>query len=941
MKNLFYFFSFIFLVFARQSILAQDYADKSYYLIDSLDMEGLTTDDSLLLETSLSIYHSANKDTTRINAIGEICSNMMDNAWVKYQFFQMELIDRAMLGNVTESENNMLQKAQATALSNYGYIYQDLGEIEKALSYYDEAGEIQQQIDDQKGLGNTFNNIGTIYDSQGNVPKALEFYQRALLIRKETGDKKNLAGSFNNIGFIYMAQGDYDKALEYFLKAYEMFEEVGNKKGISFVVNNIGGIYFKQGNAVKAIVYYEKSLKIRREIGNKGGVANSLNNLGEMYRHQGKYEKAAGYYEEALAMFEEIGEKIGIAYVSYSIGMMYNDIEDIENGYLYALKSYQVSRELGFPNSQKKAANLLKYICVVQAKSFEKEGKVQKVASKYEEADRYALEVIDFNNRAILSNFSVLSEKGQEKYFKQVEPGYMSFNSYALMRKKSKPEIVNIVFDNIVKNKGLLLKSSTAMHNAVFNSGDTVLISNYKDWIELKKEIAKLYSKGKNTEALDEKANSIEKELVKRSQVFSEFKQLQNISWKDVQKGLKEGEAALEFVHFKYVDYSGDDFGDFIDSVMYCALVVTPSCKTPEMIPLFIEKELESVLGKFGGNNSSYIEKLYGSNAKPQTELYKMIWGPIESYLYGVKKVFVSPSGLLHKISFSALAKQKNIYLCDNYNIEIKSSSGKITEETKSTITDRGNNTSATVFGGITYDTDSTETKIWNYLAGTKTEIEQINKILKKGKVDVGYFSNSSATEEEFKHIASTSNILHIATHGFFYPDPNEIREEVAQSEEVGEINFRGGSRGFGVGSFVENPNPLMRSGLVFAGANDVWSKQNEDSLDDGVLTAQEVAHIDMRNTDLVVLSACETGLGDIKGSEGVYGLQRSFKMSGVKYIIMSLWQVPDKETSEFMTVFYKNLIKMNDVKKAFSVTQAQMRKKYDPYYWAAFELVE
>ncbi|RLD63697.1 MAG: CHAT domain-containing protein [Bacteroidetes bacterium] len=180
-----------------------------------------------------------------------------------------------------------------------------------------------------------------------------------------------------------------------------------------------------------------------------------------------------------------------------------------------------------------------------------------------------------------------------------------------------------------------------------------------------------------------------------------------------------------------------------------------------------------------------------------------------------------------------------------------------------------------------------------------------------------------------------------MATHGFFYPDPKEVQLEDSVIETETEIVFRGGSRGFGVNSFVENSNPLMRSGLVFAGANDVWSRQESDSTDDGVLTAQEVAHIDMRKTKLVVMSACETGLGDIKGSEGVYGLQRAFKMAGVDYMIMSLWQVPDKETEEFMTKFYKKLMKSNDIKQAFNETQKEMRTKYDPYFWAAFVLIE
>jgi len=132
-----------------------------------------------------------------------------------------------------------------------------------------------------------------------------------------------------------------------------------------------------------------------------------------------------------------------------------------------------------------------------------------------------------------------------------------------------------------------------------------------------------------------------------------------------------------------------------------------------------------------------------------------------------------------------------------------------------------------------------------------------------------------------------------------------------------------------------------MRSGIVLANANDVWHRDPLAEGEDGILTAAEVALLDLRNTKLVVLSACETGLGDIKGSEGVYGLQRAFKMAGVKHIIMSLWKVPDKETAEFMTLFYKNLIKLKDIPVAFQNTQKVMRVKYDPYYWGAFVLIE
>ena len=188
-------------------------------------------------------------------------------------------------------------------------------------------------------------------------------------------------------------------------------------------------------------------------------------------------------------------------------------------------------------------------------------------------------------------------------------------------------------------------------------------------------------------------------------------------------------------------------------------------------------------------------------------------------------------------------------------------------------------------------------------------------------------YSGSQATEEMFKSLSmeKSPEVLHISTHGFSIP--------LGDKQNAYKIYEN---------SFVQNNNPLFRTGLLFAGAERTWDKNKPvKGIEDGILTAYEVSNMNLSNTKLVVLSACETGLGEVKGSEGVYGLQRAFKMAGVRHIIMSLWSVPDKETGIFMEKFYKNLVKLNDVRKAFTETQKYMRKKYEPYYWAGFVMVE
>jgi len=189
----------------------------------------------------------------------------------------------------------------------------------------------------------------------------------------------------------------------------------------------------------------------------------------------------------------------------------------------------------------------------------------------------------------------------------------------------------------------------------------------------------------------------------------------------------------------------------------------------------------------------------------------------------------------------------------------------------------------------------------------------------------------SDASEENIKALHGNSpDILHIATHGFFF-------EDYKKKEQTG-FNLENGNQ------YLRAHDPLLRSGIILAGANTNWTGNNEPIHgEDGILTAMEISNLDFSKTKIVVLSACETGLGDIDGSEGVYGLQRAFKMAGVQIIIMTLWQVPDLETAEFMKLFYNNWIRSGKVKEAFNLAQRSMKRKYskEPHKWAAFVLFE
>ena len=194
-------------------------------------------------------------------------------------------------------------------------------------------------------------------------------------------------------------------------------------------------------------------------------------------------------------------------------------------------------------------------------------------------------------------------------------------------------------------------------------------------------------------------------------------------------------------------------------------------------------------------------------------------------------------------------------------------------------------------------------------------------------------YTGINGSEEVFKSLSNQNiNVLHIATHGFFFPDEKEKPEELDRMVLMGEQKIR----------YI--PNPLRRSGLILAGGNRTWNgEESIAGMEDGILTALEISEMNLQNAELVVLSACETGLGDIKGGEGVFGLQRAFKLAGVKTIIMSLWKVPDGSTSEMMQLFYSKWLGGMDKREAFRETQREMHKRYpqSPKDWAGFVMLD
>jgi CHAT domain-containing protein len=463
---------------------------------------------------------------------------------------------------------------------------------------------------------------------------------------------------------------------------------------------------------------------------------------------------------------------------------------------------------------------------------------------------------------------------------------------------------------------------------------------------------------------------------------YAKKKEQSPLQWQQVRAGLSDNEVAIEFVSF---------LDEATNTRRYGALVLKKEYKTPRYVALCSQSELGEVLEKSGGMDEEfYLQNLYYPIAGNDTPtLFDLVWKPLQPVLNTTKKIYYAPSGDLHRLNIAAISKQAQaIPLHNQYEfIRINSTRSLISTyslEGKAALPDIklpclfnkapvnkdltarffGNievdyydpsnikeGKKAVLFGNIDYDYDSLalqdpnkrtanmptttppsmqkkakqrqigKTANWEVLYGTKTEIDVIREKLTKSEYKVNVYEGTAASEQAFKLLGQqqeSPRIIHIATHGFFLADT----------------------------TLQDADNQMNRSGLILAGANYAWKNgMPRKGKEDGILSAFEISIMNLQNTELVVLSACETGLGYIENNEGVFGLQRAFKRAGVKNLLVSLWSIPDNATQELMTRFYQNCLEKDmSMRAALKAAQQWMstQENYNnPYYWAGFVLLE
>lgn len=713
----------------------------------------------------------------------------------------------------------------------------------------------------------------------------------------------------NNKAMLYQVMGRYPEAIELMKKALVALE-ASNKRTLqgkkSFdsrkFNSNLALLYQLSGNLTQAETEFLAIRKVFENRGQKNNpeYANLLNQLSLLYIQMNKIDQVEPLLVKAADVYKKkfTTENPAYAKVQTDLGTFYrlqNRMQEAETALTSSLAIRQ--RTLG--------ENHPDYVKSMEAVGilYWKKGDLMRAYPFLQGACNKSLEFINHY-------FAPMSETEKTKYWDILQPRFQRFYNFAIEAGVTMPEVWIDVFNYQIATKALLLNATNKIKKAILASGNEVLIKDYVSWIGQKEALARYYSLSKSElkdqkidlDALEKSANELERSLSQRSTDFAKGYESEQITWASVASKLSDAEAVLEIIRVRTYDK------DFIDQSRYLALVATKGISQPRMVVLDNGNELETRYAKF------YKNAIQQRIVDPHT--YTQYWEKIDPFLVGKKTVYLSPDGVYNQININTLKKTDGEYILNRYDVVVIGNS-------KDVIALKGKkklnvSKSAFVLGFPDYGGNAVS------LPGTKVEIDGINKILGAGGYKVMKREQREASEAALKAVTAPT-LMHIATHGYFLADSD----------------LQGGDA-MGIDAENAKNNPLLRSGLILAGVQG----QNNNSVDlqsndNGVLTAYEAMNLSLEGTDLIILSACETGLGDVRAGEGVYGLQRAFLVAGANAFIMSLWKVDDAATQQLMTNFYTNWSKSGNKQQAFKQAQLQLMTKYkDPYYWGAFVMM-
>ena len=840
---------------------------------------------------------------------------------LKYIYLRLNIKKEVKRNNTIVTDNSII--LEATDDFAKGRTEEAVYKFRDLLRYYDDhfnTTDLGNYILVAGSLSNALVSIGHYSDADNILNEAIE------RLSKKSVKTQQVRSLFEAKGLLYFTINNVDMALNWYNQAKEMYS-VTDENSLQYgsLTSNLAMCQMSKGNYALAKQLTDKAYEICvRFYGDNSNSANDrlliLNNLATIYTKLKEFSKGKELYERVIE--EAISQQ--------NIGTKALALINLSEIYLVC------------ENNFSKAEEYLRKAMKLEAASYIRDmAEMDLVFAQIMQKNMDAVNSVDsYNTRikdGLISMFGHFSETEREDYWTQKSQGLVFLNNLSAMIFNT-PQSIKTAYDNTIYTKSMLINSGRLLGQLV-NDCNSDVQNEYSSMINMKRMLSEKNctkdSIGVYREAISQKEKAIVAAIPDfRSKLKAQFK-----TCSDVQKMLSDNEIALEFVFLPQIKSTFDE-----SELLYGAMLLAKGDAAPKLIQLCSEYDLENLMDAYTPMGQNEIDSLYAFSNKT---LYHMIWEKIEPYIPVGSTVYYSPTGYISKINLSAVSNGYN-RMAELYDFHEVSTTAIINEVKQYAGMDYLN---AALYGDINYSEDvdlmaekakgyslytsgevlatrSLNRGTWDLLPGTKEEVENISEMLRVKGTNVHMLTQNDANEESFKAFdANAPALIHIATHGFYFPPEEDVTSSFFN----------------GLHSYTQKDYSMLYSGLLFAGGNNVWTgKEIEEGVEDGILTADEISRLDLSANKLIVLSACNTGLGDIDNVDGVFGLQRGLKRAGAKTVLMALWKVPDKETNDLMRMFYKELLNGNTPQQSLKSAQKQMMAEgKTPYYWAGFILLD
>ncbi|MFZ1730844.1 MAG: CHAT domain-containing tetratricopeptide repeat protein [Bacteroidota bacterium] len=734
--------------------------------------------------------------------------------------------------------------------------------------------------------------------------------------------------------------------------------EVEEKHGLDNVeitttLSDLGVLLQQQGRFQEAGVHLRRALDIRvKTLKSSPEISRNMLNLGSMYLAMGRLSDAEPMLREGLRQrILFCGEEHYL--VARAMGIM---------GRLSFVKGDDSEAERCFRKAYDITQRTLNQYHPLLGGFADNLALLLVKMGRWDEAEPLWESARDIFYLNLIANFPSLSEKEKGQYFETIRTYFERYYSWYLRRIEKKPSLAGEMYDNHTAIKSVLLRTTRAFRATLENSPDSTLQLLYIEWLRLKSEVGNEYlrsgARGQNKvahlDSTEKKLNAIEHELAVRTNGSASNNPVSTNRWKDVQDRLESDEAAVEIMRFRHFD------NRWTDTTFYAAIILKGQTRAfPEIVILGPGSELETrcfqeyqaaIHPRHTSNSGSSMKEYRAAFPSRLKLLYNRYWAPIQSHLKGIRRVFVSSDGVYHQINLNTLIAPDGKYLLEKLDVRLICNTSDMPGKATPSLLDKKR--SALILARPDFDhapgrhehradkpgqipplasSERSQGSVsWADLKYTEDEGRLIASVLKSNSWHIKLRLGIDAVESELE-VHPPPDLIHIATHGFFLQDSVQVADVFSTASEL-----------------MISRNPLLRSGLALAGANITLenlvapeAEIGEAVMDDGILLAEEVSHLRLEETDLVVLSACETASGTVQVGEGVYGLQRSFLIAGAKNVMMSLWSIDDNAAFSLMKKFYNSYIMQSDAQTSLADAQRQLvRDGALPCDWGAFVIL-